>query len=174
VLYTCTDGELGGSDDSYAVSRTTRDVVKMSHDDSPAAESFHTPDGLTISVVRGSITDQKVRIIIVITRMVQLPATAAIEYVAACLPGVTFSPGVFWPGVFCPGVFCLGGLLPGGLFPRGSFAQGHFWPGGGDFCPGMLLSGGLLPGGTFVPGACAHSPKFNAYTHRLGFLCLAS
>jgi len=55
--------------------------------------------------------------------MVQLPATAAIEYVAACLPGGTFSPGVFWPGGF--------------------------------------LSGGLMP----VP------PKFNAYTHRLGFLC---
>jgi len=51
-----------------------------------------------------------------ITRMVQLPATAAIEYVAA----------------------------------------GHFFPGG-------LLAGGLMP----VP------PKFNAYTNRLGFLCLA-
>ena len=60
------------------------------------------------------------------TTMVKLPATAAIEYVAACLPGGTFSPGVFWPG--------------------------------------GLLSEGLMP----VP------PKFNAYTHRLGFLCLAS
>ena len=57
-----------------------------------------------------------------ITRMVQLPATAAIEYVAA----------------------------------------GHFFPGG--LLAGGLLSGGLMP----VP------PKFNAYTHRLGFLCLAS
>jgi len=37
-----------------------------------------------------------------ITRMVQLPATAAIEYVAACLPGGSFSPGVFWPGGLCP------------------------------------------------------------------------
>ena len=37
-------------------------------------------------------------------------------------------------------------------------------PGPGGFCPGVLLSGGLMP----VP------PKFNAYTHRLGFLCLAS
>ena len=63
--------------------------------------------------------------------MVQLPATAAIEYVAACLPGGTFSPGVFWPG----------GFLSGGSFARG-----------------------LMP----VP------PKFNAYTHRLGFLGLAS
>jgi len=54
--------------------------------------------------------------------MVQLPATAAIEYVAA----------------------------------------GHFFPGG--LLPGGLLSGGLMP----IP------PKFNAYTHHLGFLCLAS
>ena len=54
--------------------------------------------------------------------MVQLPATAAIEYVAA----------------------------------------GHFFPGG--LLAGGFLSGGLMP----VP------PKFNAYTNRLGFLCLAS
>ena len=68
--------------------------------------------------------------------MVQLPATATIEYVAACLPGGTFSPGVFWPG----------GLLAGGIFVRGCF------------CPG-----GLLPGGTFVRGAYARPPpKFNA------------
>ena len=66
--------------------------------------------------------------------MVQLPATVAIEYVAAC-----------W-------VSGAGGFLSGG-----SFARGHFWPGG-------LLSGGLMP----IP------PQFNAYTHRLGFLCLAS
>ena len=64
------------------------------------------------------------------TRMVQLPATAAIEYVAA-------------------GHFFAVGLLAGG---------------GWVFCPGGLLSGGLMP----VP------PKFNAYTHRLGFLCLPS
>jgi len=64
--------------------------------------------------------------------MVQLPATAAIEYVAA---------GLLADGNFARGCFCPGGLLPGGL-----------------------LSGGLMP----VP------PKFNAYTHRLGFLCLAS
>ena len=64
--------------------------------------------------------------------MVQLPGTAAIEYVAA----EHFFPGVFWPGGFLSGVFC----------------------------PGGLLSGGLMP----VP------PNFNAYTHRLGFLCLAS
>ena len=53
------------------------------------------------------------------TRMVQLLATAAIEYVAAC------------------------------------------WVSGAG---GIFVRGGLLP----VP------PKFNAYTHRLGFLCLAS
>jgi len=63
--------------------------------------------------------------------MVQLPATAAIEYVAAC-----------W--------------VPGG------------------FLAGVLLSGGSFAGGTFVRGAYARSPKFNAYMHRLGFLCLAS
>ena len=68
------------------------------------------------------------------TIMVQLPATAAIEYVAACW--VSGAGGIFVRGCFCPGVF-----LPGGL-----------------------LSGGLMP----VP------PKFNAYTHRPCFLCLAS
>ena len=67
------------------------------------------------------------------TRMVQLPATAATEYVAAC-----------W-------VSGAGGVLSGG---GGAIV----------FCPGELLSGGLMP----VP------PKFNAYTNRLGFLCLAS
>ena len=56
--------------------------------------------------------------------MVQLPATAAIEYVAAC------------------------------------WVSGA----GGDFCPG----------GSFARGAYARSPKFNAYTHHVGFLCLAS
>jgi len=55
--------------------------------------------------------------------MVQLPATAAIEYVAAC------------------------------------------WVSG---------AGGFLSEGAFVRGAYARSPKFNAYTNRLGFLCLAS
>ena len=65
--------------------------------------------------------------------MVQLPATAAIEYVAA-------------------GHFFSGGLLAGGIFVQGCFC----------------------PGGCFVRGAYARSPKVNAYTHRLGFLCLAS
>ena len=68
------------------------------------------------------------------TRMVQLPATAAIEYVAACW--VSGAGGIFVPGCFCPG--------------------------------------GLLPGGTFVRGLMPIPPKFNAYAHRLGFLCLAS
>ena len=102
------------------------------------------------------------------TRMVQLPATAAIEYVAACW--VSGGGGIFVQGCFCPG-----GILPGGLFPRGYFARGHFWPGGllaGGafvFCPGVLCPRGLLSGGLMpVP------PKFNAYTYRLGFLCLAS
>ena len=52
------------------------------------------------------------------------------------------------PLLGCPGP---GGLLSGGAFVRRVF------------CPGGLLSGGLMP----VP------PNFNAYTHRLGFLCLA-
>ena len=76
--------------------------------------------------------------------MVQLPATAAIKYVAAC-----------W-------VSGAGGFLSGGAFVRGSFALGDFFP------------GGLLPGGTFVRGLMPVPPKFNAYTHRLGFLRLAS
>jgi len=55
--------------------------------------------------------------------MVQLPATAAIEYVAAWV-----------------------------IFVRGDF----------------------FPGGTFVyPSLMPILPKFNAYTHCLGFLCLA-
>ena len=94
------------------------------------------------------------------TRMVQLPATTAIEYVAACwMSGAG--------GIFVRGCFCLGGLLPGGTFGRGLlaggiFVQGCFCPGG--LLPGELLSGGLMP----LP------PKFNAYTHCLVFLCLAS
>ena len=32
----------------------------------------------------------------------------------------------------------------------------------------------LLPGGTFSGGLMPGPPKFNAYTHRLGFLCVAS
>ena len=57
-----------------------------------------------------------------ITRMVQLPATAAIEF-AACwvsgaggvgLSGGAFVWGHFWPGAaFVRGVFCPGGLLSG-------------------------------------------------------------
>ena len=44
----------------------------------------------------------------------------------------------------------------GGFLSRGSFARGTF----------SL--------GSFARGAYARSPKFNAYTHRPGFLCLAS
>ena len=87
--------------------------------------------------------------------MVQLLATAAIEYVAAYW--VSGAGGFLSGGAFVREVFC-----PGRLFPRGSFARGNFLP--GDFFPGVLLSERLMP----VP------PKFNAYTHRLGFLCLAS
>ena len=86
--------------------------------------------------------------------MVQLPATAAICRRLLGVwgrgdfcPGVLLSGGTFFPGVFCPGA-----LLAGGIFVLGRLL------------PGGLLAGGLMP----VP------PKFNAYTHRLGFLCLAS
>ena len=61
--------------------------------------------------------------------MVQLPASAAIEYVAAC-----------W--VSGAGGFLAGGFLSGGAFVRGCF------------CPG-----GLLSGVTFVRGAYARSPE---------------
>ena len=64
------------------------------------------------------------------TRMVQLPATAAIEYVAA---------GHFFPGgLLAGGTFGLGDFCPGGLSSRGAFVRGVF-------CPGGLLSGGLMP-----------------------------
>ena len=66
------------------------------------------------------------------TRMVQLPATAAIQYVAACC-------ACPWPG----------GFLSGGAFVRGSFARGHLWP--GDFWPGGILSGGTFVRGVFCP-----------------------
>ena len=66
--------------------------------------------------------------------MVQLPATAAIEYVAA---GHFFPGGLLAGGTFGRRDFCLGGLLPGGIFVRGV----------------------LLSGGTFVRDAYARSPQ---------------
>ena len=60
------------------------------------------------------------------TRMVQLPATAAIEYVAACWvsgAGGFLSGGAFVGGFFCPGV-----LLSGGFFARGDFCPGGLCP----------------------------------------------
>jgi len=66
-----------------------------------------------------------------LTRMVQLPATAGIEYVAA-------------PGG--------GGFFPEGILPGGTFGQGDFWP-------GVLLSGGSFARVTFVRGAYARSPQ---------------
>ena len=83
--------------------------------------------------------------------MVQLPATAAIEYVAVG----HFFPGGLLAGErgFCPGVFCPGALLAGGFLSGRAFVRG-----------GGLLSGGLLPGGTFSPGvfygARAEKPQF--------------
>jgi len=60
------------------------------------------------------------------TRMVQLPATAAIEYVVACW--VSGARGIF-------------DLFPGGLLPGGTFCRGDFWLGG------FFLSRGTCPGG---------------------------
>ena len=48
--------------------------------------------------------------------MVQLPATAAIEYVTACW--VSGAGRIFVRGCFCPV-----GLLPGGTFVRGAYAR---------------------------------------------------
>jgi len=73
------------------------------------------------------------------TRMVQLPATAAIEYIAAC-----------W-------VSGAGGTKTITKTKTKTRTKTKT-------VRGCLLSGGLMP----VP------PNFNAYTHRLGFLCLAS
>jgi len=73
-----------------------------------------------------------VRLTSIKTRMVQLPATAAIEYVAACCRTRTRT---------------------------------------------RTKTGTKTKTGTItktVRGAYARSPKFNAYTHRLGFLCLSS
>ena len=62
------------------------------------------------------ILNSKVTQMTILTRMVQLPATTAIEYVA---PG-HFFPGDFLAGgTFSRGDFCPGGLLPGGSFGRG-------------------------------------------------------
>ena len=47
--------------------------------------------------------------------MVQLPATVAIEYVAACR--LSGAGGIIVRGAFVRGVFCQGGLLSGGLRP---------------------------------------------------------
>jgi len=67
-----------------------------------------------------------------VTRMVHLPATAAIEYVAA---------GHFFPGVFCPGA-----LLAGRIFVGEGFC-----PGGGAF-----VRGGLCPYPQFQ---CVYEPS---------------
>jgi len=74
--------------------------------------------------------------------MVQLPATAAIEYVAAC-----------WVS---------GGGGGGGAIDRGTLVgiisgAGDFWP--GDFCLGVLLSGGSFARGDFGPGGLCPFPR---------------
>ena len=62
-------------------------------------------------------------------------------------------------------------LVPGGLLSGGSYARGDFWPVG--LLAGGIFVWGSLARGIFVRGAYARSPNFNAYTYRLGFLCLA-
>ena len=53
--------------------------------------------------------------------MVQLPATAAIEYVAACW--VSGAGGIIVRGCFCPGALLAGGIFVGGTFVRGACAR---------------------------------------------------
>ena len=54
MLYADEDG-----DDDYEVSKTRGEFGKTDGVET-SASSFHTTEGLTVSVVRGSITDQKV------------------------------------------------------------------------------------------------------------------
>ena len=95
--------------------------------------------------------------------MVQLPATAAIEYVAACCrtrtrtktKTGTKTKTVRGAYARSPQVQCI--YAPSRLsvpsIVAGEFLSGRafVWEG---FCPG-----GLLPGGTFVWGAYARSPQ---------------
>jgi len=57
--------------------------------------------------------------------MVQLPATAAIEYVAVghFFPGGLLAGETFGRGDFCLGVILSGVFLPGGTFVRGAYAR---------------------------------------------------
>jgi len=83
--------------------------------------------------------------------MIQLPATAAIEYVAACW----VSGGIFVRGCFCPGSLLPGGHFPGGhLFPV-AFARGHFWPGEGHLAGGFLSGCAFVRGEVICPGSFA-------------------
>jgi len=77
--------------------------------------------------------------------MVQLPATAAIEYVAACW--VSGAGEIFVRGCFCPG----GGLLPGEFFPGGLLPGAHL--------TGETFGRGIFVRGAFVRGAYARSPQ---------------
>ena len=82
----------------------------------------------------------------------------------------------------CNRIYLRWALFPRGYFARGTFGRGDFLSGRafvrGVFCPGGLLAGRacpvFCPGGLLSGGLMPIPPKFNAYTHRLGFLCLAS
>ena len=80
--------------------------------------------------------------------MVQLPATAAIEYVAA--GWVSGAGGFLSGGAFVRWVFCPGALLPGGIFVWGAFIRG-------SFARGSFVRGGLMP----VPPQvqCVYAPS---------------
>ena len=85
--------------------------------------------------------------ITITTRMVQLPATPAIEYVAACwVSGAAVARsrlvrGAFVRGFFCPGDFFPGGLLPRALLAGGTFGRGIFVR--GVYNPDRNISGAL-------------------------------
>ena len=109
------------------------------------------------------------------TRMVQLPATAATEYVAA---GHFLAGGAFVRGSFARGSFARGNFFPGALLPGGTFDRGDFWPEGflsgrafvrgsfargtfspAVFCPEALLAGGTFARGDFCPGGLCPFPQ---------------
>ena len=58
-LYCGTDDNLEEGDDDYEQSATSQDAE---HVDEAETSSFRTAEGITITVVKGSITQQKVRV----------------------------------------------------------------------------------------------------------------
>ena len=56
----CTDKRIEDDDDDYVVPTSTRDVDDNDHVQS--SSSLRTAEGLTVSVVKGSVTSQKVHL----------------------------------------------------------------------------------------------------------------